>query len=463
MNFKRNFAGIVSATLMAMSSPAGAESLGDALASAYKHSGLLKQNQAVLRAADEDVAIALSGLRPTIDYSLSHSWRDVDGAGPAVDTRVNSASLTASMLLYNFGRTQLGIQASKEVVMATRDTLVGIEQTILLRAVRAFLDVRSTNENAALQANSVRVLAQELRAAQDRFEVGEVTQTDVAIARARLASARANQVTAQGELEIAREEYRAAVGHLPKSFPNTPGLPKTANSLAAAKSVARDRHPDIQAAQHRVNAADLGVEVAKKAMLPSLVGSAQTSFTDTIGDSTGGSFNNQIGVTLRGEFYAGGRRSAEYRKSIAQAEQARAALDLARITVDQNVADAWSKMSIAAARLEASERQIRASRVALRGAREEATLGSRTTLDVLNAEQELLNAEASRITSQSDRFLAAYSLLAAMGLLTAEHLKLGVASYDVDAYYNAVRNAPVRQVSPQGEKLDAIISILGKN
>ncbi len=462
MGFKGKFAGVATAALMAMSPAAWAESLSDALVSAYKSSGLLKQNQAVLRAASEDVAISLSALRPSLDYALTHGWFDTDGAGSTADYRANQATLTANLLIYNFGRGKLGVEVSKELVMASRSMLVGVEQNILLRAVSAFLNVRSAEENAALQANSVRVLTQELRAAEDRFDVGEVTQTDVALARARLASARSNEASAAGQLAIAREEYRAAIGHLPKGLSTPPRLPKTAKTLAAAQAIARKNHPDIMAAEHQVAAADLGVKVAKASFMPALVGRAQSSFTDTIGDGAEGNFSNSVSLTLQGQIYGGGRKSAEYRKAIAQAEQARAGLDLARIAVDQNVANAWSQMSIAAAKLEATDRQIRASRVALRGAREEASLGSRTTLDVLNAEQELRNAEAARIAAQSERYLAAYSLLAAMGLLTADHLNLGVVTYDAEAYYNAVRTAPVRKVSPQGEKLDAIISIFGK-
>ncbi|UWQ08777.1 TolC family outer membrane protein [Aliiroseovarius crassostreae] len=462
MGFKGKFAGVTAAAIMAMTQGAWAESLADAMASAYKNSGLLQQNQAVLRAADEDVAIALSALRPVIQYSLSHGWKDTDGAGPAPSGRANSAELSASLLLYDFGRSQMGVEAQKQIVLATREALVGVEQNVLLRAVQAFLNVRSANENAALQANSVRVLTQELRAAQDRFEVGEVTQTDVANAQARLASARADEVAAQGQLAIAREEYRAAIGHLPKSMPGTPHFPKTAKSLSEAQSIARARHPNIRAAQYQVAAADLGIERARVAMKPSLRVGASTTLTDRIDDGVGANFNNEIGLSLSGDLYAGGRHSATYRKAIAQAEQARSALQLARLAVDQEVANAWSQMAIATASLEATDRQIRAGRVALRGTREEATLGSRTTLDVLNAEQALRNAEAARISAQSSRYLAAYSLLASMGLLTAEHLNLGVVSYDAEAYYNAVRNAPVRKISPQGERLDAIISILGR-
>jgi len=133
-----------------------------------------------------------------------------------------------------------------------------------------------------------------------------------------------------------------------------------------------------------------------------------------------------------------------------------------RHTVDQNVGTAWAQLAIATAQIEATDRQIRASRVALRGAREEASLGARTTLDVLNAEQELLDAEDARINAGVDQYLAVYQVLNAMGLLTAEHLRLGIVTYDPEAYYNTVSTAPVRQVSPQGEKLDAVLKALGK-
>ncbi|MDE9451019.1 TolC family outer membrane protein [Aliiroseovarius sp. Z3] len=437
-----------------------AETLSDAMAAAYKHSGLLDQNQALLRAADEDVAIAQAALRPTLSYAISHGWTNPNTSISGNSGWATSASLTAEFLIYNFGRGKAAVAAQKEIVLATRDSLISVEQQILLRAVKAYVDVRSAVENAQLQGNSVRVLTQELRAANDRFEVGEVTQTDVALAQARLAAARANEASARGNLAIAREEYRAATGDLPGSLSVPPALPMTAKTLDAAKAIARQGHPDILAAQHNVAAADLAIEISMAAMKPALVGSAETKWQDVGGADF---VSNSVGVALRGTIYSGGKLSADYRKAVANAEAARAGLHQARLGVDQGVANAWAQLAIAAASLEATERQIRASRVALRGAREEAQLGSRTTLDVLNAEQELLNAEASRITAQSNQYLAAYSLLSSMGLLTAEHLKLGVVIYDPEAYYNTVKSAPVHRVSPQGKRLDSLLEALGKN
>ncbi len=174
-------------------------------------------------------------------------------------------------------------------------------------------------------------------------------------------------------------------------------------------------------------------------------------------------FSSNAGISISGPIYQGGKLSALYRQALAQAEAQRANLHLVRHTVDQNVGNAWAQLAIATAQIEATDRQIRASRVALRGAREEASLGARTTLDVLNAEQELLDAEDARLTAGVDQYLAVYQLLNSMGLLTADHLRLGIVTYDPpEAYYNTVSTAPVRQVSPQGEKLDAVLKALGK-
>ena len=170
-----------------------------------------------------------------------------------------------------------------------------------------------------------------------------------------------------------------------------------------------------------------------------------------------------VDLTLSGPIYQGGQLSALYRQAKAQAEANRAALHITVQNVEQSVANAWAQLAVAQASLQATEQQIRASRVALRGAREEATLGARTTLEVLSFEQDLLDAQAARISAQSNQYLAIYNLIAAMGLLTADHLRLGIATYDPEAYFNAVKDAPVYDISPQGAKLDAIIETLGRS
>ncbi len=454
--------GVAVAATLVSSAATRAETLTDALISAYRHSGLLEQNRAVLRAADEDVAIAMTSLRPVIKYALSSSWSDTNPASIPTDGITVTATLSAELLLYDFGRSQLGIEIAKENVLSTRDMLLGVEQQVLLRAVSAYLSMRSAAETVALQANNVSLISQELRAAKDRFEVGEITQTDVALAEARLAAARAAEAAAQGGLAIAREEYKAAIGHYPSALSAPPAPPMTVSTLDDAKAQARLRHPDMRVAQRQVTISELTVELALAGLNPVIAGTASSS-VGTTPALPGGYTRNAIGITLSGTLYAGGKLSAQYRQAVARRDATRAGLHVTRHGIDQNVGNAWARLAIAIASLEATERQIRASRVALRGTREEQSLGARTTLDVLNAEQDLLDAQAAAIEAQSDQYLAVYSLLAAMGLLTAEHLNLGIATYDPEAYYNAVKDAPLTQVSPQGERLDAVLKALGQD
>ncbi len=440
---------------------ASAESLSDALVSAYRNSGLLDQQRALLRATDEDLAVAVAATRPALNYALNAQMTAIRASGVTTTSTSASATLAASMTLFDFGRSQLGIDLANENVLMARDALVGAEQSVLLRAATAFLNVRSAHETAMLQANNVRVLTESKRAAQDRFEVGEITQTDVSLAEAALAGAKSAEAAARGQLMIAREEYLAAVGHYPNGLQVPPRLPMTANSLSAAKALARSHHPDILASQRAVKVADLAAEIAHRSMLPTASASASFSAAPASGATPAG-VSGQLGVSISGPIYMGGKLSALYRKAKAQAQASRAGLNMAVLGVEQQVASAWAQLAVAQASLTASDQQIRARRVALRGAREEASLGARTTLDVLNFEQDLLNAETSRISAQSQQYLAVYNLLAAMGLLTADHLGLGVVAYDPDAYYNAVKNAPVRNVSPQGEKLDLLLESLGR-
>ncbi|MBV7410362.1 TolC family outer membrane protein [Maritimibacter sp. DP1N21-5] len=441
-----------------------AETLADALVAAYKNSGLLEQQRALLRAEDENVAIAVSALRPVISYSATAGRTITDpavgtGGVALTDTWNASVTLSAQLLLFDFGQTDKQIEIARENVLMTREALVGVEQNVLLNAAIAYLDVVSANEAVGLQNNSVRLITQELRAARDRFEVGEITQTDVSLAEAALAAGRANAAAAQGQLLVARESYKAAVGFYPGNLAPLPPLPRIPESVEAAKAQARVRHPDILSAQRAVTVAEKSVELAKLSTRPTVTATSNVTRTARPGDTMTGT----AGITLSGPIYAGGRLTALYRQAIAQSEASRAALLITTQAIERAVGNAWAQLTVAGASLQATDQQIRASQVALRGAREEATLGARTTLDVLNAEQDLLDAQTSAVQSRADRYAAVYSLLSSMGLLTAEHLHLGIVTYDPRAYYNAVQGAPLRQVSPQGQKLDHILEALGKN
>lgn len=422
-----------------------AESLTDALIGAYRHSHILDQQRALLRAADEDVAIALSALRPVVAFVSNFS------ANAATNYDLSASyTLSAELLLYDNGASQLAIDAQKESVLALREALFVAEQQILLTAVQAYTDVVSAAETLDLRGSNVRLIGQELRAAEDRFEVGEITRTDVALAESRLAQARSAEAAARGSFDVAREAFRAAVGRYPKRLQAVTRLPKTANSLKAAQGVAVRTHPSVRQAQREITVAELNIERAKAAMKYRVTGSANISLDQDFQD------RSSLGVTLRQPIYQGGQLSAVLRQSRARRDAARAGLLNTTHLIEQQVGNAWANLQVARAQLSATDRQIRAARVAFRGVQEEAKLGSRTTLDVLNAEQDLLDAQVARVDAQSGQTFAVYQLLSSMGLLTVDHLGLGIQTYDPAAYYNAVKNAPAQR-SKQGKQLDNVL------
>ena len=428
-----------------------AETLADAMAAGYENSGLLEQNRALLRAADEDVAQAVASLRPVINWELGIvSTRP---GGLFTSEISGNIDLLAQVTLWDNGRRETLVEVQKEVVLATREGLLGLEQEVLLRVVQAYMDLRKTSEFVALRESNVRLITQELRAAQDRFDVGEVTRTDVALAEARLAAARSFLASEQGTQARAIEEYRAAVGHAPENL-RTPGPIRIEQSLEEARALAQRRHPSIHQAQHSVTAAELSIIAAEAAMDPTLSLSARIRMDDA------GDMSRTGSLTFGGPIYQGGRLSSQVRQFQARRDAQRSGMLVAAQTVDQNVGRAWSFLMAARASREASERQVRASTVAFEGVREEATLGARTTLDVLNAEQELLDARANLISAQVDETVASYTLLSAMGILTAADLNLQVQLYDPAAYYNLVRGAPT-VTSEQGRALDRVLESIG--
>ena len=437
---------------LGLAGAATAESLSDALTHAYEHSGLLDQNRALLRAADEDVAIAVAATLPVINWSANANYASPRRQGSDLITA--TAAISGELVIYDGGAGQLAVDAQKELVLGTRQALRNVEQQVLLRAVEAYMNVRREAEFVALRENNVRLITQEFRAAQDRFDVGEVTRTDVSLAEARLAAARSLLAAAQGNLARAAEEFRAAVGRAPQN-PRPVNPAPVSRGLAEAKDFAVRNHPSLLEVRHSVAAAELNILRAEAAMRPRVTLNGQVA--------TDSEFNGSrsIGVQASGPIWQGGRLSAQVRQFMARRDAARAGLHVTRHGIEQQVANAYAFLEVARASRQASDQQQRAATMAFRGVREEATLGARTTLDVLNAEQELLDAQASVISAQADEVIASYSLLAAMGLLTAEHLRLPVQQYDPAAYYNLVKDAPT-VTSEQGQALDRVLRAIGQ-
>jgi outer membrane protein len=444
-----------------------AETLADALVGAYDNSGLLEQNRALLRAADEDVAAANATLKPILRWTadLAQSFGTQSSAALPFAQRVENLSvsvrLIGELLLWDFGASQFRVEAAKETVLATRNTLLNVEQVILLRAVSAYMGVLRASEFVALRNNNLRLLTEELRAARDRFEVGEVTRTDVALAEAQLAQARSGLAGAEGDLLRAVEEYRNVVGRTPGRLSQPPSLPDVGNNLDSAKALAVRRHPLILASQHQVAAAGLAVRSAEAAMSPRVTLQGSYGLTESF-DTNAYNHTGSVGVSVGQTIYQGGALSSNVRRAMAQRDAQRANLHVVTNDVQQDVGNAYASLSSARAVLDASDRQIRAARVAFRGVREEATLGARTTLDVLDAEQALLDAESIAVSARADLYIAAYTVLAATGQLTAQDLALPVQIYDPAAYYNLVKDSPP-VLSKQGQQLDKVLRALQKD
>lgn len=450
---------------------ASAETLTDTLVSAYNNSNILELNRAALRTADEDVALAVAALRPIIEYSASRSYAwdlDTDPTFAGSSTRETAQSfsdtiqMTASMALYEFGRNRLSVKAARQAVLAARQNLLAQEQDVLFAAATAYTEVRRAQSFVALRSNNVDVLREELRAANDRFDVGEVTRTDVAQAEARLASAEANLVSARGDLEIAREAFKLAVGRYPGTLAPPPAFTMVPASLAAAQSAGVTNHPALKQQQYLVAAQELNVEIATREVLPTVALSGSAGFSNQSSQTNDLEAQSSLSLSISGPLYQGGRLNALYRRAVAVLDQNRANLLQTTRSVEERVGFGWANFEVATASLRASERQIEAAEVAFEGTREEATLGSRTTLDVLNAEQELLDARGARLDALSVQQDAYYFMLSTMGMLTAASLGLNVVAYDADAYANAVDGAPTVFTNEQGIRLNKVLKSLGK-
>lgn len=428
---------------------AAAQTLEEALVLAYQNNPALQAERARLRAVDEEVPSALAGWRPTVEFagdigpSYSRTEGDVPNAGS--HTVVPSGvGLSVVAPLYEGGRVAAQVESAENRVDAGRAQLRVVEQGILLETATAYMDVLRYRAEIEHSRSSERVVSRQLQAARDRLEVGEVTRTDVAQAEARLAQAGAERVAAEGGLMSAHAMYRQVTGALPGvlSWPVAPmGLPETEEE-AQSLALAADGNPSIGAASSIAAAAQADVEAAAAAVSPrvTLVGDLRQRYdkSDLIDSTTDASLRATLSVPL----YQGGAASARLRQVKQLAAQRRLELDQARRSVQEQVSHAWRALTSARAQIEAFESQVAAAAVALDGVEQETRVGLRTTLDVLDAEQEHFQAQINLVRAQRDEIVAAYRVKSAIGALTARKLALPVELYDPEAHYLRVRESP---------------------
>ena len=425
-----------------------AESMTDALIDAYRTSALLESTRALVRAQDESVAEAVAALRPTLAASASMTGslnrsqmqqdltRTTDGA---VRTALG---LTTELLISDGGAGRLAVEAAHEAVMAARQSLIDVEQTILLNAATAYHDVILRQDLLALAQTSLEVFESQLQSVQRRFKLGEGTLTDVSLVEARLAAASSQVLLRQGEYQLARESFRFATGRYPGALLPPPPAPNIPGTLEEVRAIARKFHPSIIQGQHTVTAARLTLKQLEATLSPQVVLGGSVSANREVGAWERGTDTASISISARMPLYAGGRTDATKRRAIANIEKARFELQHAARQVEQASTSAWTRLKIADATINARETQLMAAQLALEGVTREAALGLRTPLDVLDAEQEVDTAESDLLAATYDRSVAVYGLLNAMGLMTVKHLGLGIPTYDPDLNLRRAQSAP---------------------
>jgi outer membrane protein len=423
------------------------ETLLGALAATYENNPTLNAQRAAVRAIDEQVPQALSGYRPQIFGSadIGASWANSKPAfGPNTITTLDprGAALTAQQTLYNGFQTANQVRSAESQILAARETLRNSEQNVLLDAVTAYMNLLRDQAIVELQRQNIEAVRELLRATRDRFNVGEVTRTDVAQAEARLASAESALSVAQANLNTSRAVYQRVIGEEPGRM--APGrsvenlLPK---SVASAVAAGFGEHPAIAAARFGADAAQLLVKVAEGTLLPTLALQATVQQRHDLGMGVVDQTAAQVVARLTVPIYQGGAEYSRIRAAKETAGQRRTEVDVTRDQVRAAVIQSWGLLQASRFQVEAAQAQVRATEIALNGVREEARVGQRTTLDVLNAQAELVNARVALVTAQRDRVVASFSVLASVGRLSAAVLKLNVAIYDPATHYHQVRDA----------------------
>ncbi|TMJ28638.1 MAG: TolC family outer membrane protein [Alphaproteobacteria bacterium] len=431
-----------------------AETMESALVQAYQTNPQLNAQRANARATDENVPQALSGYRPKLSITATAGEQYTDTVTKANSQGVNTyqhahgttspwtAGGTATQTLFNGFQTANRTRAAESQVSAAREGLRVMEQTVLLAAATAYMDVLRDTANLEVQRTNVRVLEETLKQTRDRFNVGEVTRTDVAQAEAQLAAGQSAVAAAESVLNTSRANYRQVVGTEPVNL--APGSPVDRFSprvLLAAIDTGLTENPNVTAAMYGVDVAHLQVKINEGALFPnlSLQGNVQHASFPQL--SIVHQFTTSIIGQITVPIYQGGGEYSLVRQSKESLAQQRLNLDLVRNQARQAVVQAWGQLQAAKAQIAAAQSQVASSEVALNGVREEARVGQRTTLDVLNAQQALVNARVALVAAQHDRVVASYNLLAAVGRLSPQVLGLATNVYDPMVHYQQVRDA----------------------
>ncbi len=449
----------VSVLLLALAgpTPALADTIDAALVRAYQNNPQLNAQRAQVRSTDENVPQALSGYRPKVGVTLSTGtqYQDLQALQKGLpihsDLQPNSASLTVTQTLYNGNQTANRTRAAESQVSGAREALRSLDQSLLLNGATTYMDYLRDAATLEVQRSNVRVLEQTLKQTRDRFNVGEVTRTDVAQSEAQLAAGKTQALTAEANLTTTRANFRQIIGNEPTNL--APGSPVDRffpATLAAAIELGLIEHPNITAAMYGIDVNFLQVKVAEGALLPTLT--LQAGVTQSY-QQTITAFRTTTAsaiATASVPIYQGGAEYSLIRQSKENLAQQRLNLENTRNQIRATVVQWWGNLQAGKAQVQSAQAQVTASEIALNGVREEAKAGQRTTLDVLNAQQALVNARVALVTAQHDRVVASYNVLAAVGRLSPQVLGLATTVYDPSVHYQQVRDSWAGVRTPDG-------------
>ncbi len=426
-------------------SDANAETLQDALSSTYENNPSLLAQRASVRGVDENVPQALAGWRPQVfatgEAGAQHSNTNItNNSGVGKNSNPTSAALTVSQPIYTGGQTVASTKSAEAAVEAARSGLLSTEQTIFQSAVAAYMNVLRDAAVVDLNRNNTTVLRRQLEAARDRFEVGEITRTDVAQAEARLADSISNQIQAEGNLRSTRANYERIVGQPPENLED-PAIPEMfPESEEAALAIALENHPDIKTAKFNEESSRYTIRSTSGQLLPSLSVDGTLSHGNEVTGNGTWANTASISAVLSVPLYQSGAVYSQVRQARQINSQRLQEIEEAVREIREAVVQSWEQLETARSRIGADEESVRANVIALEGVEQEAQVGSRTTLDVLDAEQELLASKVNLVTSRRDQYVAIYNVLAAIGKLNARDLNLDVEYYDPASNYDRVRD-----------------------
>lgn len=438
-------AGALAALVAGGPGPASAQSLVDALAAAYNTNPTLRAAQAELRSVNEQVPQARSGWRPTVTVtgSAGVEEREQKTSLGTTDDSLNpaQAALEVRQNIWRGGRTVADTDRAKATVQAQRGLLFSTEQDVLLRAATAYMDVWRDEAILRLAINNEEVLEQQLDASNARFEVGEITRTDVSQSESRVALARANRVQAEGNLRISRAIFEELIGQPPVNVQAPPSLRGLPQSERSAAEQARTENPAVVAAAFLYRAAGYQVRTVTGELLPQVSVAGRLAASDEVVSSSTSEQSASVVAEVTVPLYQAGAVSSRVRQAKQIEGQRRQQLDEAKRNAEQRAVSAWEALQSAQAQIESFESQVRANEIALEGVRQEYSVGVRTTLDVLDAEQEFFDSQVNLVGAQRDEIVAGFQLLSAVGRMTAYELGLPVELYDMVRDYEAVDDA----------------------